>query len=270
MPRHGRDGVIRPPCTFTERNALTLSTAMLEPPFAETAGEAASAYDEALMDLSVTLAHRIRSFVASIEGYTDLLADTLGTAEQREIALRILEGAARIEHILADLQLFGKPIEPVATPLRVAEVVAEIERFLDEKEASLFRLELEAGEDEAVLADPALLNQALLILVRNAFEATDYAGRVVLNVKPSEVPAQLQFDLWNAGAIDVEDAAARVFVPFFTTKAQNLGIGLPVARRIAEAHGGALQLDSSSESGGTLFSLRIPLCTSEFASILQL
>lgn len=242
---------------------------MPESPAAELTRETDSAYDEALMDLSVTLAHRIRSFVASIEGYTDLLADTLGTAEQRELALRILEGAVRIERILADLQLFGRPIEPVIIPLRVTEVIAEIEKFLDEDEMSLFGVELEADEDLAILADPALLNQTLLILVRNAFEATSSGGRVVLKAACSGVPGYVRFDVWNAGVLD-DDARARAFIPFFTTKAQNLGIGLPVARRIAEAHGGTLDLVSSSKEEGTCFSLNVPLCTDRFASILHL
>lgn len=243
---------------------------MPEPLAYEIAHETSTAYDEALADLSVTLAHRLRSFVASIEGYTDLLADTLATAEQRELALRILEGAARIEHVLADLQLYGKPIEPLTIPLRIAEVSAEIERFLDETEVGLFRIETMVHEDDAVLADPGLLNQALLILTRNAFEATEYSGQVVLTVKPSDDPLFVQFDVWNPGEIDVADAAARVFVPFYTTKAQNLGIGLPVARRIAEAHGGTLCLAATSERDGTVFSLRVPRCTSEVASILPL
>lgn len=221
------------------------------------------------MDLSVTLAHRIRSFVASIEGYTDLLADTLGTTEQRELALRILEGTVRIERILADLQLYGKPVEPLVMPLRVVDVVAEIEKFLDDKETELCMVELEASEDHAVLGDPALLTQALLILVRNAFEASNYAHPVALKASCSDPFGYVNFEVRNEGAIP-DEAVAHVFVPFFTTKAQNLGIGLSVARRIAEAHGGTLDLVSSSAQEGTCFCLRLPLCAGGFASILHL
>ena len=54
------------------------------------------------------------------------------------------------------------------------------------------------------------------------------------------------------------DLRDRVFEPFFTTKARGGGLGLPIARRTAELHGGTLTL-SSSETGGSVFTLRLPI-----------
>lgn len=221
------------------------------------------------MELSITLAHRIRSLVASIEGFTDLLADSLATSEQREMALRIMEGAARIERVLADLQLYGKPVVPVPVPVRIQDVVTELLRFLDDTESELVEVELRLDPGQVVAADPALLNQALLILMRNAFEATDSTSVIRLTVGRAAGRFAC-FDVWNEGGINVENAATRIFTPFFTTKAQNLGIGLSVARRIAEAHSGSLDLASTSSRCGTRFALRIPLHEGPFANILDL
>ena len=68
----------------------------------------------------------------------------------------------------------------------------------------------------------------------------------------------------NDGAIELEEAEVHVFRPFFTTKANNLGVGLSLARRIVKAHGGSLLLAANSPEEGTCFSLTLP--ASPFAS----
>lgn len=242
---------------------------MVEAPATVLNDRSSAVHEQALMDLSVTLAHRIRSLVASIEGFTDLLTDSLATSEQREMALRILEGAARIERVLADLQLYSKPVEPVPVPVRIHDVVVELLRFLDETESERVKVEFRMDVDLAVLVDPTLFNQAMLILIRNAFEATNPQSTIRLTIEQA-ADRRVCFEVWNEGGIDVEDASVRVFTPFYTTKAQNLGIGLPVARRIAEAHGGSLVLVSSSFEAGTRFALHLPIHDGPFASILDL
>jgi two-component system, NtrC family, sensor histidine kinase HydH len=213
--------------------------------------------EQALMDLSVTLAHRIRSLVAGIEGYTDLLTHTLGTSEQREMALRIFEGAARIERILGDLQLYGQPIEPLPVRVAVEDVINGLLNFLEEQDAGRVAVEYGGSPEACVQADPGLIRQGLLSLVRNALEATK-AGKVRICVSGGTKKESVQIDVWNEGSIPTEDADTRLFIPFFTTKAQNLGIGLPVARRIAQAHGGTLMLTENSDVFGTCFSFSIP------------
>lgn len=208
------------------------------------------------MNMALIVSHRIRGLVASIEGFTDLLTDTLGTKEQRDLALRIFEGAARIERVLGDLHLYSQPVDPLTVPLPVGTVLDDLFAALDD--AVLDRVDLvhaaEALPD--VLADPALLRQALLVLVQNALDATRHGGTVRLHVEPTD--GGVRFDVWNSGHIEVEDAVVRVFEPFYTTKAQNLGVGLAIARRIAQAHDGRLTLSANSETEGTCFSFFVP------------
>lgn len=205
-------------------------------------------------DFATVLTHRIRNLLAGIEGCTDLLTDTLGTPEQRELALRILEGTARIEFVLADVQRCSRPVEINHLPLALGDLVDHLRRTLDP--ADVARLTVAVSERTRELsADPLLLCQALLLLLQNAFEATPEGIRLCAGF---EADGTAFFEVWNPGTIALDDAEARVFAPFFTTKAHNLGIGLTLARRIAEAHGGTLTLAANDARQGTCFTLRLP------------
>ncbi len=72
-----------------------------------------------------------------------------------------------------------------------------------------------------------------------------------------------RFNVSNQGTINLDEAANQVFKPFFTTKTQNLGIGLSMARRIAEAHGGTLYLAANDQIQGTCFTLELPVPTED-------
>lgn len=213
--------------------------------------------EEVLIDLAQVLAHRLRGLVASIEGFTDLLTDTLFTREQRELALRILEGATRIERILADLQRYGQPIDPVMLPLFVEDVTADLLAPLSDEDRE--RVTLQVDGSVPLLADPYLLRQALLVLVQNALDATRHRGAVRITAGADLAGQEVVFAVWNDGHIDLPDAEERVFAPFFTTKAHNLGVGLPMAQRIARLHGGRVRLAHNDPVAGTCFTLTLPV-----------
>lgn len=142
-------------------------------------------------------------------------------------------------------------------PVRVEEVMRDLLAPLSEADAA--RVEIESDKDAAdrkLLADPFLVRQAMLVLIQNALEATGTDGWV--RVQPVCIKSHLCFQVQNDGMIDLERAEETVFVPFFTTKAQNLGVGLTMARRIAELHQGTLGLTANSDSDGTCFTLSIP------------
>jgi len=215
-------------------------------------------WNQPVADLAHILAHRLRGPLTSIQCYTEMLAETLGTYEEREMALRIIESAAAIEGMLADLQRFSFSITPVLRGLDARRVAEGVLAGLGEQG---IRVQLVVEEDGEVAADPVLLQQALLILLHNALDAVRKAGpsapsvRLTVSRPGAEVVC---FDVWNPGS--VSEHGQQVFEPFFTTKSQNLGIGLPIARRIAAAHGGQLTLGVCSGEGVT-FTLSLPSVT---------
>lgn len=206
-------------------------------------------------DMAQIVAHRIRGLVMTIEGFTDLLADTLPDRDQRELALRIFESAARIESILADLQVYARRRTPACAPTTTTAVLVDLLATLDD--AVEARVDVVIPDSPAdVNVDSMLLRQALLVLVTNALEASEPAGEVVVRCDAAGDGRQ-RFRVSNAGVIN-GSVAELLFQPFFTTKAHNLGVGLNLARRIAESHGGSLELSENDADLGTTFTLELP------------
>jgi signal transduction histidine kinase len=95
------------------------------------------------------------------------------------------------------------------------------------------------------------------VLIQNGLDAAGPDGPVHVRIRTDE--DQVRFEIWNDGAIPLQHAEERVFIPFFTTKANNLGVGLSIARQIAHVHHGRLVLAHNAEPKGTCFTLTLPL-----------
>ena len=214
---------------------------------------------EALPHLAQVLAHRLRGLVTSIEGFTDLLLATLDTQEQRDLALRIFESAASIEHVLTDLHRYGRVQALCHEAVAMRALLDAVMKALPDEALERLTLDVQVPKPCALDADPLQLRQALLNIVGNALEATRPNGAVHLRIAPDVDPRFVCIDVRNDGWIDEPEAATLVFTPFYTTKAHNLGVGLPMARRLVEAMGGTLVLTDNSAERGTCFTLRLPL-----------
>ncbi len=210
-----------------------------------------------LQGLADRLSHHLLGLVSSIEGYTDLLADTLGSPQQRELSLRILEGAAEIERLVANLRRFSEPVNPVIRLISVQQVIDELAAVLPD--ASWARVDVQSSlpPTHQLWADPRLLRQALVVLVQNAVEAAP-EGPIQLIVRAEVDPDSTAFRICNTGRIEPEGTGDKVFEPFYTTKPSHLGMGLPLAQRIAESHEGTLRRASSDSDDVTCFALHIP------------
>lgn len=202
--------------------------------------------------LAQVLKHRLSSLTSSIEGYTDLLTDTLGSEDQRDLAFRIFESVRGIDQVVADLDIVAACPTPTCT---ATTPDALSERMIAGLMPDANRLVVDIEAPGTFEADEDLLLRALLSVVRNALEAC--RETVLLHVHPDADSGGLCFDVWNAGAL--AGPSEPLFQPFFTTKARHLGLGLPYARRIAQAHGGSLTTVATDLQRGTCFRLSIPM-----------
>lgn len=213
--------------------------------------------ERTLQMLTDRLSHRLLGLVNSIEGYTHLLAHTLGTEEQRELSLRILEGAARIERVIQDLRRFSTSFDPVVRPVTARELVDGLGDLLGPKRWRRVDVEWKLAERPLeLLVDPVLVRQALLALVQNAFEAAPKRSSIRLAVSAGGRNAR--FSVWNEGYIRRAVPPEKIFEPFFSTKGPNLGIGLALTCRIAEAHDGGVELLCTDAEAGTCLALDLP------------
>jgi len=106
-----------------------------------------------------------------------------------------------------------------------------------------------------VKGDAAALEQLFLNLVLNAAQASDAGGRAGIDVDTSG--DHVNVVVWDGGRGIPESERARIFDAFYSTKPEGTGLGLTLARRIASAHGGTIQIDDSSEPGSR-FRVTVP------------
>lgn len=224
----------------------------LENTLPATGAEAAA--ERTLKNLSTVVAHRIRSQLACIDGFTHLLLDTLGQPDQRELCFRVIESVANVEHVLDDLHHFVQPVTPIVRPLNLHTVAGDFLATLPDDDLGRLVLDLQAPRTLTLHADPHLLRQALMLLLQNALEAHPTAPtRFRTHVEEGD----LCFEIWSHGHVE-GGCEALLAEPFYTTKAQHLGLGLFIAERITTAHGGAMRLDGHDDQG-VCFQLRFPL-----------
>lgn len=109
-----------------------------------------------------------------------------------------------------------------------------------------------------VLARPGQLQQAVLNLLTNAVEATPRGGRVEVTTRP-ETGVEVVVEVADTGPGIPGDQQARIFEPFFSTKAggRGVGLGLFISAQIAREHGGRIDLESEAGRGAR-FRLRLP------------
>jgi signal transduction histidine kinase len=186
-------------------------------------------------------------------------AEELG-ATLVELAGIVREGLERTGRLVGQLRDFAAPGDNVMRPLDVRECVESTLRLMrHELDAAGIELSLDLPEAIChVQGDAAALNQVLLNLVKNAAEAMEgRGGSIIVNVE--QQPAEVRVVVRDDGPGIPDAVRARLFEPFFTTKeaGRGSGLGLSMCRRIADAHEGRLELESTSGEG-SCFVLSLP------------
>jgi two-component system sensor histidine kinase PilS (NtrC family) len=206
------------------------------------------------------LAHELRNPLASISGCVELLgaAKGLSPEDQRVMGI-VLRETARLDQLLTRFLEFTRPAPPQRRPADLAAILGEtLDVFQADPAAAGLHVE-RALESAPVTCDPDQLRQVAWNLVANAGQACRGAGR------PGTVRVACAPAPGGGATLSVEDDGpgippaelSRIFTPFFTTKAGGTGLGLAVVQRIADAHGGAVEVDSAPGQGAR-FTVRLP------------
>jgi signal transduction histidine kinase len=220
----------------------------------------------ALGRLAAGVAHDLANIVQLATLQVAVLArEPLGEVGRGAVAL-LDDALAQEQRLLRQLLVFARQGTMRRSPVDVAAVVASLRPLLDEM-AQGGKLQIDAGQGGLVcLLDRGQLEQVLMNLVRNAFEASP-GGDVRIAVR-GEI-GRVAIEVADDGPGVPPELRERVFEPFFTTKEKGSGLGLAVVRTIAEANGGTLALTSAREGepSGARFRLTFPVVSDDTDAI---
>jgi len=207
------------------------------------------------------LAHEIRNPLASMSGSIELLRDQVaGSGDDRRLMEIVLREAERLETLVAQFLAFARPVPPRKEPTDVAALLDEtLQVFRNDPLAAGVRIETALSRAPAD-CDAGQLRQVAWNLLSNAAQAlagSAQAGGAHIRVGCGPAPGGVRFHVEDDGpGIDPGDLD-KIFIPFFTTKADGTGLGLATVHRIVDAHGGTIRV-ASTAGKGTRFDLFLP------------
>ena len=209
------------------------------------------------------LAHEIKNPLSTIRLNLELLAEDFSTAEtprERRAAgkISVVEREChRLQKLLDDFLGFARAGRMNLSPQNVNDSVIRILDFF-QPQADAVGIEVVRYIDSDlahVLIDPESLQAALLNLVLNAEQAMPEGGQLVLRTRAT--PTGIAIDLIDNGVGMDAATLNRAFDAFYSTKSGGSGLGLPTTRKIIEAHGGTLSVQSEPNRG-TQFTIELP------------
>jgi signal transduction histidine kinase len=207
----------------------------------------------AMGEMASEIAHQFRNPLGGIELIASILGrEVAGDGNKERLVEQILSGVKQVNHLITNyLDLAGNP-NPILESVDLAELVLEtvnaVSPALETQEAEI-RVNT---PEQASLAqvDRELIGQVLTNIIYNAIEALDFGGVISIDFSSDSRGVEVSIED-NGRGIPKEDVN-RIFNPFFTTKEQNLGLGLAVSHRIIDAHKGLIRVMSQPDRGTTV------------------
>lgn len=209
--------------------------------------------DRQLKMMLAGVAHEVRNPIGGISLFAGLLAEELpaGADGARSHVQRIQKEIDYLQRIVEEFLTFAREPKPQQARVDASEWLSAVAELL-RADAAAREVSLEVkSQPHALSGDPALLQAALVNLVRNAVQASGKGQQV--RVEGRVEGERYVVEVADQGPGIDPTQLERIFEPFFTTREKGTGLGLPLARRIAEAHGGSLSV--RSEPGNTRFSM---------------
>ena len=216
----------------------------------------------ALGSMAAEMAHELRNPLAALKLFAEYLELRLGNAgdgEGADVAGKIGREVDHMADLVREITLFGRPgslrrvptsLNPLlesCLPLAQARVADRVIRVA---------LELDPALPPAAL-DPREMRKVFLSLIVNAREAMDSGGTLTLRTRAAE-PGLVEVTVEDTGCGMNEEARARAFELFFTTKDDRTGLGMAIARTVVEQHGGRMEIRSRI-GRGTQVRVLLPL-----------
>lgn len=218
-------------------------------------------------ELAASIAHEVNQPLAAVIANADACVAWLGhespnLVEARAAAERSVQGATRASEVIGRIRSLINKTAPARSRLQINEIIGEVVALTDgqalENNVSVV-IEL-TSDLPPIFGDRIQLQQVILNLMMNGIEAMTGVGnrRRLLIRSQMRDDDQVCISVQDSGIGMSTEVMARLFEPFFTTRSQGIGMGLPISRSIIEAHGGRLWAESAANQGSA-FQFTLPI-----------
>lgn len=209
----------------------------------------------AVGELAAGMAHEIRNPLASIKAFTQIIDEKLERDnDNREYLLIIIKEVDRINGLIEQLLLFGKPTIHKEGKLQIDQVLNQTMQLI---EHDIRKREIQVNKDLQgieMIADYALLQQIIINLLLNAMQAIDHGG--ILAIKTANLDDSIEFSIYNSGSTISEEKLEKIFNPFYSNKEYGMGLGLSVTQNIVQLYNG--KISCKNENNGVTFFVIFP------------
>jgi two-component system sensor histidine kinase HydH len=207
--------------------------------------------------MAAVVAHEVKNPIAGIRGALQVISSRM-PADNRDRAVMgdIISRLDGLNGVVQDLLVFARPRELRTEPVDLASLMGHtIDLIRRDPIFAAIDVRID-GSTGLVQADPAQLQLVLQNVLINAAQAMNGQGAV--RIAFSATDGRSQTSIADAGPGMAREVMEHAFEPFFTTKSRGTGLGLPLAKRIVEAHGGDISIQTPT-TGGTTVIMVLPL-----------
>ncbi len=207
-----------------------------------------------LEQLSASIAHEIRNPITAAKSLVQQMEEDPTSRENVEYARVALEELHRVERSVSHLLRFARDEQMGLSDLNMADVIdSALESVRDRLERCGVGLERRIDCEGALRGDAEQLRRVLINLVGNALDAFEEAGTPEPRLEVSMGENLAGSEVWlrikdNGPGIEAE-LRDRLFSPFTTSKANGTGLGLPISKKLVDAHGGSIEVESELGAG---------------------
>lgn len=212
----------------------------------------------ALGELSAILAHEIRNPLASICGTAEILMEDGAAASRDEFLGILVKESDRLNRVVEDFLRMARPEPAIKKECDINYELANMVTLLSaQARGENVELRFNPGEVPTLCADPEKLRQAFMNIILNGIQASAPGGRVLVTTSYDRQSRSIEIRFSDNGPGIAPEAIGKIFEPFFTTKGSGTGLGLSITKKILEAHGGTLEVESTPGEGAC-FLARLP------------
>ena len=208
--------------------------------------------DHQLKTMLAGIAHEIRNPLGGIELFAGLAADELeDESKGKEHIRKIIKEVNTLNRIIGEFLDFARPSEPRKESVSLEALIDEVALLSSpdfEGKGIVFRKDF-SQDQIRVYADPEQIRRAFLNLFKNAIQAMEQGG--VLIVRGELREDMVKTEIRDTGRGIPKEDSGRLFDPFFTTREKGAGLGLSIVKKIVEAHSGKISVVSEPGQGAT-------------------